>query len=373
MPAPASRFAYLDGLRGLAILAVLVVHWGIGRTTIGGGGYLGVDVFFVLSGFVITTVLWRSTSLAELSAGAAWRTFTRARVRRLYPALVGLVVFGSLLMMLPGTPVATGDVLRYGLASLAQVTWLVEMSGQVADPFRQTWSLGIEWLFYLTWPLVVLHARRRQIPARTVARWTAVGALVLLLGSVLLLDGKVFYGSPSGRFGQLLAGGALALALVASPPVARRRAVSTGACLVGLAALSAYVLVGPGPWDDTARLVGTPLATVVGVVLVHHGYAVQGGPVHAVLSSRWLSGLGRVSYSLYLWHWIPVYLLDADALGWPMPVVAVAGIALTVALTAASYLLLERPFLGSRGEALRPAQGTTHAAGTGQVGPRPPR
>ena len=363
MPPSSARFAYLDGVRALAILAVLAIHWGGGRTTLGRGGFIGVDVFFVLSGFVITTVLWRSTTLPALSPGAAWISFTRARVRRLYPAVLGLVALGTPLMLLPGSPVEAGDTLRHAAATLFQVTWVVELSGTVAEPFRQTWSLGIEWLFYLTWPLVVLAWRRRDADPRRAALQTALVGGALFVGCTLVLQAELYYFNPLTRFGQILLGGALALALAAAPPVPRRHPAYTAACLVGLGALGAYVLVGPTPDGAAGRLVGGPLATVVALALVHHAYAVSGGAVHGLLGHRWLAGLGRVSYSLYLWHWIPLYLLDDDKLGLPMPVVAAMGIAMVAVLTAASYVLLERPFVSSRGAALAPRQDPAASVG----------
>ena len=335
-PRQSGRFDYLDGIRGLAILAVVIVHWGLGRTTVGRGGFISVDIFFVLSGFVITTLLWRSTTLTGLSPGAAWTSFVRARIRRLYPALLGLVVVGSVLMVaIPGTPVPTDEILRNGVLTLAQVTWYPEMLGHVADPFRQTWSLGVEWTFYLTWPLVVLGARRRGASARTLGWWSLAAGLLLVAVSTATLHAEAFYFAPPGRFGQILVGAALALAFVTSPPELRPRPVHTVVTSLGLVAVVGFALAGAHPFSDVGRLFGSPMALVFAVLLIDHGYAAQGGPVHALVSSRPVTLLGRVSYSLYLWHWIPVYLLDKDKIALPVPVLAVLGLTMVVVLTTA--------------------------------------
>ncbi|CAN5560088.1 hypothetical protein BH11ACT8_BH11ACT8_30910 [soil metagenome] len=349
------RFDYLDGIRGLAILAVVIVHWGLGRTTVGRGGFISVDIFFVLSGFVITTLLWRSSTLTGKSLGRSWVTFIRARIRRLYPALLGLVVAGSALMLLiPGTPVQAGDIARNGALTLLQLTWFPEMLGNVADPFRQTWSLGVEWIFYLSWPVVVLMARSKGLSPRTLAWWSLGSGLLLVAASTAVLRAEAFYFAPPGRFGQILIGAALALAFVHAPPVIRARPVHTALTALGLLAVVAFALAGAHPFSDVGRLFGSPMALVIAVLLIHHGYAVSGGPVHALVASRPVTLLGRVSYSLYLWHWIPVYLLDKDKIALPEPVLALLGVSLVVVLTTASYVLLERPFISTRRATLAP-------------------
>lgn len=353
--ASSGRFDYLDGIRGLAILAVVIVHWGLGRTTIGRGGFVSVDVFFVLSGFVITTLLWRSSTLTGQGLRRGWVTFIRARIRRLYPALLGLVVVGSALMLLiPGSPVPAGEIARNAMLTLVQLTWFPEMLGNVADPFRQTWSLGVEWTFYLSWPVVVLTARNRGLSPRVMAWWSLAVGLVLVISSTALLSAEAFYFAPPGRFGQILIGAALALAFIQSPPVIKPRPIHTALTALGLVSIVLFALAGAHPFSDVGRLVGSPVALVLAVLLIHHGYAVRGGPVHALVASRPVTLLGRVSYSLYLWHWIPIYLLDKDEIALPTPVLAMIGIAMVLVLTSVSYLLLERPFMSTRRATLAP-------------------
>ncbi|WP_341924180.1 acyltransferase [Nocardioides psychrotolerans] len=355
---PQNRFGYLDGIRGLAIAAVICVHWGYQYTPLGGGGYLGVDVFFVLSGFVITMVLWRSRDTGALPS--RWWSFIVRRVRRLYPALVGLAVLGPLLWAVtPGTPLPLSTVVERAALVLAQVTWVSEMDGVVMDPFRQTWSLGVEWLFYLIWPIVLMAAKDRGIRAGGLAWAAAVAALALYLGSALLLDTRVFYFLPPARFGQILVGAALALWFVERPPHVRPRPLGLAVLLVSMAAFAVYVVVGPDPFGNGPRTVGVPLATTVAVLLIHHGYATADGPLHRLLGSGPVTGLGRISYSLYLWHWLPLFLLDKDELGLPLPVVGLMGLTLVVVMTTLSYRFLELPFMRSRSDALAPTRRAT--------------
>ncbi|WP_309648193.1 acyltransferase [Nocardioides sp.] len=349
---PQNRFGYLDGVRGLAIAAVICVHWGYQYTPIGGGGYLGVDVFFVLSGFVITMVLWRSRETGSLPT--LWWSFIVRRVRRLYPALVGLAVLGpALWAVTPGTPLPVSTVVERAGLVLAQVTWVGELDG-VMDPFRQTWSLGIEWLFYLVWPVVLMSAKRRGVRPLQLAKASAVVALALYAGSALLLDTRVFYFLPPARFGQILVGAALALWFVERPPTVRSRPRGQAVLALSLVAFIVYVLIGPGPFGNGPRIVGVPLATTVAVLLIHHGYATTAGPVHRFLGSGPVTGLGRISYSLYLWHWLPLFLLDKDELGLPLPVVGLIGLTLVALMTTLSYRFLELPFMRSRSDALAP-------------------
>lgn len=354
MTAPhTQRFAYLDGLRGVAIFAVVAGHWGSQYTSIGRGGYIGVDIFFVLSGFVITTVIWHQRGADSLRT--RWASFMVRRLKRLYPALLGLVVLAPVLCALfPESPFTPQEVVHRAALSAVQGTWVLEIQGQSVDPFRQTWSLAIEWMFYLLWPIFVYAARDRDLCAARVARWAVAAAAVLYAGSAALLEGRAFYFAPVPRFGEMLVGAALALWFIEHPGTAARRDWVDIAGVAGLGSLVLWVLFANGPFSWQASLVGIPLAVAVTLGVVWHGYRSTPGILHRLLSSGPVSLVGRVSYSLYLWHWMPIYLLDKDALPLPMPVLAAIGVLGAAGLTALSYVLLERPFTHSRGDALAP-------------------
>ena len=342
------RFDHLDGIRGVAILCVLALHWFSWYSPLFHGGSIGVDVFFVLSGFIITSLLWRSTQ--------GWGSFLRRRALRLYPALIGLVV-GSLVLtaVVPWAPWSLGDVADRGLLVLAQGSsiWAAGQHGSFwlpgLQPFGQTWSLAVEWYFYLLWPGLVLLARRRGWSARAFTRGCLVAAASCYLVA-LPLPAAWFYFGPLSRVAELLVGAAL-IGLVDGSP---RRPLPSWLPLAALAGLAAYALLGPDGHSVLYRLVAVPLAVAAAVVLIQSGYAGDAGPVSRLLAHRWISGLGRVSYSLYLWHIVP-FLLLADAPGRvPKVLLGVVAVAAAAALTALSYVLLERPFLKPRSDLLRP-------------------
>jgi peptidoglycan/LPS O-acetylase OafA/YrhL len=346
------RVDYLDGIRGVAIGAVLGVHWAATYLPVGLGGTIGVDIFFVLSGFIITTILWTwraDGGVGRLSASFLWR-----RVRRLYPALIGLLVLTPIFWVLaPDAPYPTETVLLRDLLAFVQGTWLPEALGRNMDPFRQTWSLAIEWYFYLLWAPLLLWLRSRGVAVGTLVLGTAVSAAVLYVVPMLTFDVRWYYFSPPAHFGELLAGAALALLMRHAPEAVRRWPSPEWLALLALVAIGAYVLFAPHPFtSDVLRYVGAPMATICALVLIWHRYSRTAGPVHLMLGSRPLALLGRVSYSLYLWHFLPIYLLDKDQTNLPAPLLGVLGVACAAVLTAGSYLLLERPFLGNRRDAL---------------------
>lgn len=347
-----NRVDHLDGVRALAIGCVLGVHWVGQYTPIGRGGPIGVDIFFVLSGFIITTILWGWKGDGTL--GGQVVEFLKRRFRRLYPALIGLCLLTPpIWLLLPDPPFADIDVVKRSGLALVQLTWLPETLSHPMDPFRQTWSLAIEWYFYLIWSPLVLWIRHR-VTALTLLKWTAPVALALYLVAAVLLDTNGFYFGPLARFGEILAGACLAL-------FARSRAgglsglrIPDWVVAAAIAVIAVYVLVAPDPKNDV-RWVGIPIAVVCGLLLITAGYAGTEGPTMRLL--RWgpITALGRVSYSLYLWHILPLYLLDKDQMALPTPVLALLGVGTACLFTWLSYVFLERPFTKSRGDALAPA------------------
>jgi peptidoglycan/LPS O-acetylase OafA/YrhL len=350
------RFDYLDGIRAVAILAVLALHWAGWYTPFFHGGSIGVDLFFVLSGFIITTMLWRTPT--------GWMPFLRRRLVRLYPALAGLVL-GALVLyaVVPWAPDSPREVAERGVLVLTQTTtvWAAGQSGSLwlpgLQPFGQTWSLAVEWYFYLVWPVAVLAARRRGWSAgRLALTCLGVAAAAYLLS--LPLPTFPFYLGPSERCGELLAGAALALHLQHSGHP--RRLGGSVASVIALAAVAAYALLGPDGHSPLYRYVGIPVAVAAALVLIHTGYGEQAGPVHRLLGHPWLAGIGRSSYSLYLWHVVP-FLLLADAPA-PKPVLGLVAVASAVALTALSYRFLEMPFLRARSDVLSPRAPVTRSS-----------
>jgi peptidoglycan/LPS O-acetylase OafA/YrhL len=352
------RFDYLDGIRALAIGAVLSLHWLSWYSPLLHGGSIGVDVFFVLSGFIITTMLWRSRGPSGLGAG--WWAFVKRRVTRLYPALLGLVVGAVVLYAVtPSAPLGPLEVARRGLLTATQgsAVWAAGQHGSfwlpALHPFGQTWSLAIEWYFYLLWPLAVLALRRRGTSAGRVAVGSLVAAVPLYLVSLPLSDFWFYFG-PSARFAELLVGASLGLWFQAAgtpTPGVRRLTVVPW---LAIFALGAITLLAPAAHSPLYRYVEVPAVVLATVALIYTGYSQTGGPVHRLLSHPWLAAIGRCSYSLYLWHIVPLLLLEKAEFGWPRPVLGLLTVAATAVLTALSYRFLERPFLRPRSDVLRP-------------------
>ncbi|MFC7492779.1 MULTISPECIES: acyltransferase family protein [unclassified Nocardioides] len=344
------RVDYLDGIRAVAIAAVLALHWFSWYVPLFHGGSIGVDLFFVLSGFIITTVLWRAPT-----DWSAWGAFLRRRVVRLYPALLGLVVGAVVLYaVVPTAPVDAVEVARRGVLALTQTSslWAAGQDGSLwlpgLQPFGQTWSLAVEWGFYLLWPGCVIGARRAGWSARRLAAVALVVAAVAYAAS-LPLGAFWFYFGPADRSAELLVGAALALWTLDRPATTTRSELPA---VLALVAVAAYALLAPDALSPVYRYLGVPLAVVAAVVLIRTGYAGGRGPVTRLLGHPWLATTGRHSYSLYLWHVVPFLLLE-EAPG-PKPLLGLAAVASAIGLTVLSYRYLERPFLRPRGDLLRP-------------------
>lgn len=343
-----NRIPYLDGIRAVAILSVVAVHWVSPYVPLGLGGYVGVDVFFALSGYIITSILWKPSQGTSLMRD--WWDFIVARTKRLYPALLGLTVAVPVLCFLLPTQVGFEESIGMALVAVSQVSsiWRASDAGGLG-PFDQTWSLAVEWYFYLAWPVLVLLAKRRGASARTFGKVTIVAALIIYAGSLFQGD-HWFYFGPLARFAELLAGGALALWLKSSPRTPVLPAwMPLGAVLV----VGTYTVLGPVEWSPVARFIGIPLAVTFTLILIVAGRQ-GGGIIIRMLSSRPVALIGRASYSFYLWHLVPLALMGGHFLGLPKVVLGVIGVAFAITATIASYLFLERPLMKSRSSALLP-------------------
>ncbi|WP_194291545.1 acyltransferase family protein [Cumulibacter manganitolerans] len=345
-----NRIEYLDGIRALAVVSVLTVHWVPqylpAWSRLFRGGYVGVDLFLVLSGYLITRILWRSP--AE-PLRTTYGRFLKRRLRRLYPALVGmLVVITALAFLMWDIAEATKAAYRAVLAGL-QLTWLVALNLGTTTPFDQTWTLGWEWYFYLAWPLVVLAAKRRDVGVVTVAVWSAAAGLICYAVSVTLASPVGMYFGPLGRFAQLLFGSALGLYLLGRPqPLAVSRGLRTGVMAAAVLGFLAWTVIGPGKGGALYGVLGFPLVTACGMVLIAMGYRREADVVPRALSWAPLRGLGLASYSIYLWHLPLMRLVQGPLIGVPFPAMAVVALAATVALSWLSYRFLEKPFLHGR-------------------------
>ena len=344
---PADRFrADLEGLRGVAVSLVVLFH---ARIRGFDGGFVGVDVFFVLSGFLITALLAREISA---SGRIDLADFYARRARRLLPAasvaLVATLVASRVLM--PSVDIA--DVARDGIAAalyvgnirfaMSRIDYLA--GEQDPSPLLHYWSLGVEEQFYLLWPAVVLlfaaAARRLGVDVwRGLA--AAVGATLVASFAASLVITHVappwaFFSLPT-RAWELAVGAALALGAGVLAAVPRGFAApaawaGVGAILVATFAFDAQTRF-PG-WAAVLPVVGAAAIIAFGETARGPGGILASGPL------RWL---GRISYSLYLWQW-PLLLLPTAAAGRELSVPARVGlIALALVAGALSHRFVEEP------------------------------
>ena len=340
---PHSYRPFLDGLRAVAVLGVLVYH--LNRAWLP-GGFLGVDIFFVLSGYLITTLLLtehRETGRIHLPG------FWARRLRRLLPALLVMLVAIVVLVNLSGDQLALGQARGDLLATLFYVAnWHFITSGQSyfagfvsVSPDRHTWSLAIEEQFYLVWPIVasVVLARFRKSALALIA--LAVATLSALWMAVIFdpIDpSRSYYGTDSRIF-EILIGVLLAIALAGRwrDLVGRVGRLLAPVTLLSIAA--AYVWLAD---DNPAYYHGGAVALSLVTAALIAGLEC-GSPVGRLMSLRPLVLVGLCSYGMYLWHF-PVIVFTNLWLGsTTAPGFAALAVAVTFAVTAVSYVVVERP------------------------------
>ena len=354
--APGDRIGALDGLRVFAVGSVLVSHAGFNH-----GGWVGVDTFFVLSGFLITCLL-----LGNKLDRNGLTDFWSRRFRRLLPGFILMVMVVTALLMTDVLHPRSGLDRTYsqGLWSLLYVgNWYEVISGAdywngfATSPFGHLWSLGIEEQFYMLFPLFLaatasLGHRRRTLATLTIGVGSAVWAVTLFL--LTNQHDRIYFGTDTRMFALLI--GAAAAMVLARPPVLRRLQTSSklvsAVGFIGLLVLIALSLFSNGS-DPWLYLGGMALASMVSLVTVI-GTVVGDGILQRTLDRQWLRWIGERSYGIYLWH-LPVFVFLPVNIGelppfsfLPEPFAKPAatlllGGAITVALAAASYTFVENP------------------------------
>jgi peptidoglycan/LPS O-acetylase OafA/YrhL len=361
MPSPKTfRLGYrpaLDGLRGIAIICVFVYHIQhflfLGRPMFGrylslGGGFLGVDIFFVLSGFLITTLLleeWQATEKINL------RSFYVRRALRLLPALFffigSMVVYAGLTL----SPEVAKETNRLALfAILYSTNWVFAFHlAPGSDVLGHLWSLAIEEQFYLLWPLALnLLLRLRAARRVTIGIMIASIALVLVHRIGLAQDSTLavrIYSGSDTRADSLLVGCVVAMLttwhMLPKSPIVKLILGWSG--FLSLLLIATYLVNAFDVLEKTLYTIGFSIFAIAnGLILLQILYA----PPRAfliLLQHKLLVWLGKVSYSLYLWHFVAITLMLRVSV--PNGIRVLLTIPLAFGLAGFSFYCVERPFL----------------------------
>ena len=340
----------IEGLRAVAVIAVVLYHAGIPGVA---GGYIGVDVFFVISGFLITGLLWREVTTTDT---VRLGRFYGARARRLLPAAatVGVVTAAAAAAVLP--PLQARGVFLDGIASALYVgnyRFALQgtdyLSSDGPSPFQHYWSLGVEEQFYMVWPVLIIGTAWlvRRVKSGATERATPYAVVLALVGAASLAAGVMctrtspgwaFFSLPT-RAWELAAGGLVALSIQQWRRLPLLPAAIAGWGGLALIALTCTQLRPGTPYPGTAALL-----PVLGTALVIGAGCVTGGlGAGRVLCRPAMRAIGRVSYSWYLWHW-PVLLLMPQLLGEPAGLPArLTATAVSAGLAVITLHLVEDP------------------------------
>lgn len=332
--------ADVDGLRAVAVLAVIAFHL---SPTSCPGGYLGVDLFFVISGFLITSIIWREIQAGEFSI----RRFYNRRIRRIMPAL--------LMVLLTATPVAAAlllpsDLLGYAKSLLATLAFGANMYfwrdtnyfARTAEdkPLLHLWSLGVEEQFYILFPLLLALLRRwRPARAPAVIAFLTLGSLALNAAALAVgADSTAFFWLPT-RAWELGLGAMLALLPARGP----RTSIAAG--LLGM--LGAALMLGSLTWAPAIGIVPAGVPATVGAAMIVLAGRQEWSVVNRVLGAPPLRLIGVVSYSLYLWHWPIIVFAQYYLVRELVPAEAAIAFAVMLIVAAISWRFVERPFRNS--------------------------
>jgi peptidoglycan/LPS O-acetylase OafA/YrhL len=343
-PAALARHRGLDGLRGVAVILVIIFHSGLDWLP---GGFLGVSVFFTLSGFLITSLLINE---CENSGRINLKAFWGRRLRRLAPAsLVVIAVVIGLASWLSTSIEASrikGDAIS---AVLYFSNWRFIYSGHSygelfasPSPLQHLWSLSIEEQLYVVVPVIIAGLFAVGLRRRGIGVVLLVGVFGSTIATMLISGHEHIYYGTHTRAAELLLGAALAclfgqrIEQLATKP-ARPWSTLYLLPLLGVVLLAKFSTV-DSAWVYSGALTLFGLLSVVCLIA-----AIQGGPVRAILSWSVLVRVGEVSYGLYLIHWPVIVWLNTDRLDVNPTALFGAQVVVTVLLTVLSYWLIEQP------------------------------
>lgn len=332
----------IDGLRAIAVIPVVLFHLGVPGFS---GGFVGVDVFFVISGFLITSIIVREVEVGTFSV----RVFYVRRAKRILPALFVMLAAVTVMAAVILFP---RDLVQYARSLVATVGFVSNVffwrtSGYFErraeeNPLLHTWSLGVEEQFYIFFPLMIVLIWKwcpRSLLAAVVVSW--LGSLLLSAAMVAWRPDPVFYNLPF-RWWELTTGSLLAIARPPAPAVPGR----ADACsLIGLVLIAIPIVL----YSNQTTFPGlAALPPCIGTALVIYSTAHPDGGVRRLLSLPLIVGIGTLSYSIYLWHWplivLVKYRLFREFTAFEIFAIAAA----TLALAYLTRRFIEKPCLAWR-------------------------
>jgi peptidoglycan/LPS O-acetylase OafA/YrhL len=334
----------LDGLRGMAILLVLADHGGWLND---GFGFLGVNTFFVLSGFLITSLLvleW------EQYGKISYSSFYLRRALRLLPALISMLIAFTVYELIAFSGQQLKDNLHEVLYALFyMMNWdKVFQLGQTLE-LAHTWSLSLEEQFYFCWPLLLAFFLRKTTRSSLLC-WVALGAIISVTIRILLQvgDADAPFGSPDRltngldtRADALLLGCFVGIAATSNLLAGLKKTARVSGVLSLLAGAGLVFLGTNRP--DTARMadVGWLTESVLAAFIIAQLITCSGSLMHYVLENRVLVYIGKISYGLYIWHFPILRALEKHNLPWRNMSYCIP----TLVVALGSFYLIERPFL----------------------------
>ncbi|NWA04246.1 acyltransferase family protein [Pseudomonas gingeri] len=335
-----SSLAYrkdIDGLRAVAVIAVVLFHFDVPGFT---GGFVGVDVFFVISGYLIASIIWRERLGGRFSLAEFWAR----RARRILPALFVMILatlVAGWFLLTPRDYDELGRSIHYQVVFTSNLLFArqdgyFETSSDLT-PLLHTWSLSIEEQFYVIFPLLLMLLSSRLKHWRTALFLLLLMSFAMSQWAVIHAPQKAFYLLPM-RAWELLAGVMLAV-MPAGQPTSPIKAQAVSLLSLGLILLAVCGYDSSTPFPGVAALL--PVVGVIGLIWANGQQATLAGQV---LSNRWLVGVGLISYSWYLWHW-PVLVFGKYASVYGLDAWELAGLfILSLVLSYGSWRFVEMPF-----------------------------
>ena len=327
----------IDGLRAVAVLLVVFHH---AFPQVLKGGFIGVDLFFVISGFLISTIIFQSLEQGEFS----FLDFYKRRVKRIFPAL-SLVLIASFVcgwyVLLPADYKQLGKHMAAGAAFVSNFAFWNESgyfdSGSKLKPLLHLWSLGIEEQYYIFWPFIVLYAWKRKISLFKVCLVILAISFAINIFTAKNNAVAAFY-SPLSRFWELLIGSVLAYTSMQTAKTPKSATADNWTAWAGVALLAIGVYFinperrFPGFW--------ALFPTLAAYLLIKAGPKAWFNQY--VLSNKLLVWIGLISFPLYLWHW-PIFVFTEIRSGELATALKLSLIALSILLSWLTYRFVERP------------------------------